>query len=369
MPLSCSSSPTGVAPMAASHSAEDERGPRASTTRSASCPSTPTTRWIAPGPLQRGSGDAVAERDARFGQHELAQHPFERRALGMRSCTVLRRPAADRVGKGRRQILGELDLRCPGASSASSTSGARSRSRLRSRARNVCECRTCGAPVRCQANASSGLAGIGVSSRSRTVTSCPSWAVGQGGSEPRDPAAHDDDPHRTSRRALRTPREFRPGYCPDPTTTSRACARNRGAAWAARCVTVRGIVEAEPDLIAGGFSGKWQATWCSPRPHQRRLLGRADLLRLPAAGAEPAARRRVQRAGHVARAAGSARARRRGVGSGTGTADSSASRVRVPRPLVERRPRSPISTILPRYITATRSQMCRTTDRSCAMNR
>ncbi len=29
--------------------------------------------------------------------------------------------------------------------------------------------------------------------------------------------------------------------------------------------------------------------------------------------------------------------------------------------------RVPFSTILPRYITATRSEMCRTTDRSCAM--
>jgi hypothetical protein len=43
-------------------------------------------------------------------------------------------------------------------------------------------------------------------------------------------------------------------------------------------------------------------------------------------------------------------------------------RVRVQRTL-EQLVAGPISTILPRYITATRSAMCRTTDRSCAMNR
>ena len=43
--------------------------------------------------------------------------------------------------------------------------------------------------------------------------------------------------------------------------------------------------------------------------------------------------------------------------------------VGVPRLARRARSRRPISTILPRYITATRSLMCRTTDRSWAMNR
>ena len=44
-------------------------------------------------------------------------------------------------------------------------------------------------------------------------------------------------------------------------------------------------------------------------------------------------------------------------------------RVRVLRARCRARRASPISTILPRYITATRSEMCRTTARSCAMKR
>ncbi len=94
----------------------------------------------------------------------------------------------------------------------------------------------------------------------------------------------------------------------------------------------------------------------------------ADLLRLPAARAEAAARRRVRRARHVAfehdplalaalvRDLDRHRREQR-------------LRVRMHRRARRARSRVPISTILPRYITATRSEMCRTTERSWAMKR
>ena len=49
------------------------------------------------------------------------------------------------------------------------------------------------------------------------------------------------------------------------------------------------------------ISAKWHATGCAPprARHERRLLLRADLLRLPAARPEAAAGRRVRRARHV----------------------------------------------------------------------
>ena len=59
-------------------------------------------------------------------------------------------------------------------------------------------------------------------------------------------------------------------------------------------------------------------------------------------------------------------ARSRRAGSGTGTAEISAF-VYGCLGWAYSESRSAISTILPRYITATRSEMWRTTDRSCAM--
>ena len=86
-----------------------------------------------------------------------------------------------------------------------------------------------------------------------------------------------------------------------------------------------------------------------------------------AARVEAAACRRVDRARHVAlehdRLAAAARAA--GSGSARPTAarrcTGASARRRAARPL-------PISATLPRYITSTRSEMCRTTLRSCAMN-
>ena len=89
---------------------------------------------------------------------------------------------------------------------------------------------------------------------------------------------------------------------------------------------------------------------------------------LRAPGAEAAARRRVGRARHVAGRAGSACRSRSRRGSGSGIADSSAC-VYGCAGRSNSSSVGAISTILPRYITATRSEMCRTTDRSCAMNR
>ena len=102
---------------------------------------------------------------------------------------------------------------------------------------------------------------------------------------------------------------------------------------------------------------------------QRRLDLGADLLGQRAAGAEPAARRRVDRAGHVALEpdplaaaadrglldVGHRREQRLGVGVVGVVVDASRGRA--------------ISTILPRYITATSGQKCRTIARSWAMNR
>ena len=56
-------------------------------------------------------------------------------------------------------------------------------------------------------------------------------------------------------------------------------------------------------------------------------------------------------------------------GSGSGIADSSACVYGCAGRLEQLVAVGAISTILPRYITATRSEMCRTTDRSWAMNR
>ena len=101
---------------------------------------------------------------------------------------------------------------------------------------------------------------------------------------------------------------------------------------------------------------------------QRRLFGRADVLRLPATGAEPAAARRVDRARHVAlehdplALAFPLRVR-------MGYRRQQCLRVRMAGLVVQVVRRTPTSTSLPRYITATVSEMCCTTDRSCAMNR
>ena len=100
---------------------------------------------------------------------------------------------------------------------------------------------------------------------------------------------------------------------------------------------------------------------------QRGLLLGADVLRLPATGAEPATRRRSDGARHVAvehdPLAGAllARVRHR-------HRRQQRLRVRVRGSLVELRRPAPISTILPRYMTAAKSEMWRTTERSWAMN-
>ena len=101
---------------------------------------------------------------------------------------------------------------------------------------------------------------------------------------------------------------------------------------------------------------------------ERGLLRRADLLCLPAAGAEPAAARRVDRARHVALEhdpLALALPLRIGVRHGR----EQRLRVRMAAPCGTGRRADAISTILPRYITATVSEMWRTTERSCAMNR
>ena len=115
-------------------------------------------------------------------------------------------------------------------------------------------------------------------------------------------------------------------------------------------------------------AAKWHATgWPWPRSISCRLLVGADLLRHRAAGAEPAARRRVDRARHVARehdALASALGRR-----GRPRAPPTAAPACTGAPARSyTSSRVPISTILPRYITATRSEMWRTTDRSWATN-
>ena len=92
------------------------------------------------------------------------------------------------------------------------------------------------------------------------------------------------------------------------------------------------------------------------RAFQQRLRNRQPPGWLSGPGASPASRIRRR----PARAAGR--------GSGTGTADSSACVYGCRGAAYSESP-SASSTILPRYITATRSEMCRTTDRSCAMNR
>ena len=82
-----------------------------------------------------------------------------------------------------------------------------------------------------------------------------------------------------------------------------------GRAVAAAIADRRQAVAAAVSAPGGAFSGKWQATWWPRRERlQRRLDRLADLLGLPAPGVEAAGRRRVDRAGHVARAAGCARA-------------------------------------------------------------
>ena len=92
----------------------------------------------------------------------------------------------------------------------------------------------------------------------------------------------------------------------------------------------------------------------------------APLLRLPAAGAEAAAGGRVRRGGHVT-GEDDPLAVFAGLGVGHGHGREQRLGVGVRRVVVDLARRVPISTILPRYITPTRSEMCRTIDRSCAM--
>ena len=128
-----------------------------------------------------------------------------------------------------------------------------------------------------------------------------------------------------------------------------------------------------PTSDSSACSAKWQATRGRHRRCPQRRVDRPAVLRLPeplvqpAAGVEPAARRRIDRARHVAASGSRCLRLRSSAGPGTGTADS--------RPectggrAAYMMSGGPISTILPRYMTATRSLMCFTTDRSWAMNR
>ena len=99
---------------------------------------------------------------------------------------------------------------------------------------------------------------------------------------------------------------------------------------------------------------------------ERGLLGAADLLRLPAARVEAARRRRVGRRRHVAGeqlallASPRAPGRRPARPTSARPCTACAGARRAAR-------RSASSTILPRYMTATRSHMWRTTERSWAM--
>ena len=111
MPLSCSSSGTGAAPIAASHASDDERGPRASTTRSASRPATPTTSAGCAGDrFEPVDDDTVAELDARLREHRTPQHPFERRAPARERDEIVVTGPRQLVGERRRQCRGERDL-------------------------------------------------------------------------------------------------------------------------------------------------------------------------------------------------------------------------------------------------------------------
>ena len=104
-----------------------------------------------------------------------------------------------------------------------------------------------------------------------------------------------------------------------------------------------------------------------PPVDQRRFFDGADLLCLPAPGPEAATARRVDRARHIAFENDPLpRPLEPWVGQRDGREQGL--RVRVRRSVVDVR-LLPISTIFPRYMTATRSDMCRTTDRSWAMNK
>ena len=106
MPLSWSSSGTGAAPIASSHASFEERGPRASTTRSASSPRhSDDPRGLAGDRFETLDDDTVAELDTRLREHCPSQHPFEGRA-----------PARERdeiVVTGARQLVGERRRAAP----------------------------------------------------------------------------------------------------------------------------------------------------------------------------------------------------------------------------------------------------------------
>ena len=111
MPLSCSSSCDGRRADRRDHSSDDERGPRASTTRSAgSAVDAGHTRDRARLGVEAVRGDTVPQLDARFGEHEPAQHPLERGAPARdRDQLVVARPRSP-IGQRLRQVLGERDL-------------------------------------------------------------------------------------------------------------------------------------------------------------------------------------------------------------------------------------------------------------------
>ena len=99
---------------------------------------------------------------------------------------------------------------------------------------------------------------------------------------------------------------------------------------------------------------------------QLRLVRAAAVEHIGTAGVEAAAAGRIDRARHVALE--DDRGRGRAPGSGTGTAESSALGVGMLGRGEDLLPAAPVSTILPRYITATRWVMCSTIARSWLMN-
>jgi hypothetical protein len=99
---------------------------------------------------------------------------------------------------------------------------------------------------------------------------------------------------------------------------------------------------------------------------QRRIGGSADIFRIRAAGMEAATRRRMQRAGNFA-----GQLDPLGAGAGVRSKESrtAARAYKDDAALAKISSRLAISTILPKYMIATRWLMCSTTRKSCAMNR
>ena len=201
MPVSSTISLTGRAPISASQSATALRRPFAATTSSASSSLPSSSRTpVTVGPTPKLV--AIRSPGARFATSfglgfgvaasgSLASRPTAARPVRMvtlASASAARRRTHSKVvrrqaiitrssspGSGSNSISGGTPSPnrisvAPSASNASRMSGWWSRSRFRNRARKAWLWRTCGAPRRFHSNASSAVSGIGVSSRSITVT-------------------------------------------------------------------------------------------------------------------------------------------------------------------------------------------------------